>query len=247
MRLVLAAVLLTGCGRLGFDAGTLGDGSLGASDATVCTQQLCDDFEAAALAPVWNIATTGSGNVMLDTTVAHTGSSSVHFQIPALAAGVGSRAEIREAQTLALGSTTFYVRAFVRFSDLPAGTNRIEIMRASETQTAREDAVFLMPASLALYNQWIDGTRYNNSLPPANTWLCLLWRVTRATTATGSMDLGGDVATASYANIQTEGPTLDVMLFGLSLYGGNQADPQPALDIWLDDLLVDDAPLTCSD
>jgi len=251
VRLALAAVLLTGCGRLSFDA--RGDGSVNGdddgprdsvADAKVCTQLLCDAFEAPALAPIWTPFMAANATVMLDPTMAHGGASSLHFHLPATASNVGSRALINQASTL---PSPIYVRAFVRLTAVAALNNRIELMLVAENTTNQENAVMLMNNGLAVYNQWTDGTINNAALPPTNTWLCLTWHVARATTATGSLTLAGDVPPAGLSNVPTDGPALEVMGFGLVLYGQNQPSAQSALDLWLDDLIVDDAPVTCSD
>lgn len=258
MRLALAAVLITGCGRFGFGAAAdRRDGALAGDDdaardaisdgtATACAHQLCDGYESMTLSSVWTPYEVNGGVVVVDNTVAHTGSSSVKLSIPAVASG-GSHAGIYQTDTLAIGSPTFYVRAYMRFSAVAATNNRMELMYISEQTNGREDAVFLEDAGLALYNQWSDNTVFNGAVPPTNTWLCVLWRVTRATTTTGSMALSGDVPLASQPNIQTEGPPVDVMGVGVHLYAANQGSPQPALDLWIDDVLIDASPLTCSD
>jgi hypothetical protein len=258
VRLLLAAVLVAGCGRIGFSPGETRDGAIAGDDdaardassatgdAVPCAHQLCDDFESATLAPVWMMYAANSGTATLDTTIAHSGASSLKFSIPAVASG-GSHEAIYQTETLAIGSPTFYVRAFVRFSVLAATNNRMELIYISEQTNGFEDAVFLEDSGLALYNEWSDATVFNGSIPPTNTWLCVTWRVTRATDLSGSMALAGDVPPASQPNIQTEGPTVDAMGFGVHLYGPNQGSPQPALDMWLDDVLIDASPLACSD
>jgi hypothetical protein len=247
LRGALAALAVVGCGRLGFSPGDQPDGAVADSDAA-CTRQLCDDFESPALAPIWDTTNAAAGSVTIDTSVAHTGASSVRFSIASLPApNTGMRSFIAEYTTLALGSPTVYVRAFVRLSGLPAAGNNVEMMMATETVTGNENSVFLMDDQIALYNQWSDSTSSNGMAAPTNTWFCVLWRVTRATTMTGSMEIRGDIPPRTMVNIQTEGPQLTSMIFGLTLFAMLQPTPQPAFDMWLDDLLIDDAPLACSD
>jgi hypothetical protein len=249
LRIALAAFALVGCGRLGFSPGEL-DGAVGdgTSDGDACTRQLCDGFESPTLAPIWDTTGAAPGSVTIDTSVAHTGASSVRFSIASLPApNTGQRSYITEYTTLALGSPTVHVRAFVRLSALPAAGNNAEMMIATEHVSDNENSIFLMAASTTLYNQWSDSSSSNGTPAPTNTWFCVLWRVTRATTMTGSMEMGGDIPPRTMMNIQTEGPTLTSLTFGLTLFAMLQPTPQPAFDMWLDDLLIDDAPLTCSE
>jgi hypothetical protein len=67
--------------------------------------------------------------------------------------------------------------------------------------------------------------------------VCLLWSVTRATTATGQVALAGDIGPVIRDDVQTDSVP--------GLGGSNLTATQPAYELWIDDILIDDAPLTC--
>jgi hypothetical protein len=81
---------------------------------------------------------------------------------------------------------------------------------------------------------------------PVDTWVCLLWSVTRATTATGQVALAGDIGPVIRDDVQTDSvPGLGALSVGLHWFGSNLTATQPAYELWIDDILIDDAPLTC--
>jgi len=237
---------IAGCGRFGFDdrpsdapAPVIDT----ASDAApACAYQICDGFEAPAVAPVW----TPMGAVAIDNTFAHTGASSVHVHTVALAPNGADAAFIRETATLAQ-STPIYVRAFLRFGGLPSTNDYGPIMHVYESTNDFEDSLMFSDSALSVYTQWNNANMSTSSPPPLNTWVCVLWSVTRATTATGSVTLGGDVGSLTLTNVPTEGPALTALDIGLIFYSTQTPTAQPALDLWIDDVLVSDTPLTCAD
>jgi hypothetical protein len=257
MRLV-ALLAIAACGRSGFDL-TTGDGP-GASDgphdapgdvsgdaAPVClaSYELCDGFEGPAIdAATWTI----TSGVTLDTTVAHRGSSSVHFQSTTIAMGQNAHFVMDETKTLLLGDTTFYVRAYVRFASLPASTNGMELIAAEQGGSpASADYLFVHSTDLDLYSQFASQSHRSTMPAPTNTWLCMLWTVHRTTGNTGSIDLAGDPPAMTLANVQTDGsPAISDMVFGIGFSGSNVAVAQPQLDVWLDDLIIDKSPITCT-
>jgi len=261
VRRLVPVVLLAACGHLNFtgngDGGGggggggdgrpndafLGDGAATADDCRPGTYELCDGFEGSTFAAYWVV----DSNVTLDT-IAHRGAHSAHFQLPALAANTTAESLITEAVTLPLGDQTFYVREFVRLGSLPAGGNAMEIISAVQTSFAHEDALFLDAVDLAVYSQWPDNAEHNLELPATDQWLCVLFTVKRATTAIGAVTLGGDETATSLTNVETDGvPPIVDLQFGPQLAGTNAPNAEPALDMWIDDLIVDKNPLTCAE
>jgi hypothetical protein len=250
VRAYAVALLVAACGRVGFDAVAGGDAAssdargdgVAATGCAAKSYELCDGFEGASFATYWTV-----NGAALDATVAHRGSQSVHVQLPALLAGNGAESVISEAQTLALADPVFYVRAYVRFGSLPAGNNGMEVISAENNNFSSEDALFVYNVDLGVYEQWNCRVADNATPPPVNTWLCLLFTVTRSTTA-GQLALGGDVPPAVLSAQPTDGsPTLSDLYFGLQLAAPNAAVDQPAIDAWIDDVIVDRAPITCAD
>jgi hypothetical protein len=260
MRVVAwAVVLVSACGRFGFDShsasGDAGDAragdaphtdvpaDVGDPDAPACPYELCDNFEADNFSAVW----TPRPGASVDFGTAHGGAHSAHFQLGALTAGQMSYVQIGQSSTLPLGDTTFYVRAWVRMGSLPAAGNGMELITAEQTGGANEDAVFVHTTTLDLYEQWTDGGQATLAPAPTNTWFCVLWTVTRDTGANGSQALGGDVGPITLTNVPTDGtPAIDRMGFGIGFASPNVSNPQPAMEMWIDDIIISSTPVTCA-
>jgi len=247
LRILLAVASCVGCGRIAFD-NARGDG--GGSDAdnpdaaSACPGLvLCEGFEDPTLASYWD----PQGTFERDTGVFNRGGASMRFTTPILGPNIGSRSSITQYMTFEETPNTIYVRAFVRASGTPANNNQFPVMLISEPTNGFENSLYVRSSTLTVYNQWSDTSSSSNMALPTNTWLCVLWSVTRSTTATGGISLAGDVAAASLSNVVTDTtPPLASMSFGIILYAALQPQNPPSLQLWIDDILVDDAPLSCA-
>ncbi|HEY3807226.1 MAG TPA: hypothetical protein VGL61_31710 [Kofleriaceae bacterium] len=254
----IVAGLVAACGRLDFGARGRHDGSVPAGDgaddgadalgdaAGACLPGylLCDGFEKASLAPWWT--SSGSG-VALDATVAHRGTQSLHVHVDDVPANEGASAIVTETTTfVASSSTTFYVRAFARMSAIP--DDNLGLIETDQTSGMPDgDGVFATSSGLTVFSQFSEKSRDAGFTPMDGAWTCLVWTVVRATDATGSLVLDGD-ATASLTNVQTDGnPPIDEMDVGIELAGPTDTVLQPAIDVWIDDVIVAASPLTCAD
>ena len=83
---------------------------------------------------------------------------------------------------------------------------------------------------------------------PTGQWFCLVWKVTRNTGTSGLLDLSGDV-TVTLNNTKTDSTTLPVqyVVIGLGYSSTNNPVPQPAQDLWIDDVIVSGTAVTCAD
>ena len=251
----LLPVLLTGCGRLAFEgtpAGDAGetafdapssDGSPDAAGPCLSGNRVCDGFEGPAFAPLWSL----QGNVTLDGTVAHRGTQSVRFRAAATVPTVDNYARLTETTTLPLGDPVLFVRAWVRLGAIPLNNMGL-IAGVQMIGGGNEVAVFVLPDALGVYTQFVEQTRHNNTIPPTNTWFCIVWQVARATTSNGALYLSGDQPPAQIVNVQTDGvPALRVLDLGIQLAGSTNTVPQAAFDVWMDDLIVSPTQVSCAD
>jgi hypothetical protein len=272
VRWVLATCALAGCGRYAFDgkhdAAAGSDGAWphdaaphdAADDATSMPDAfdeaaacagfaLCDSFEGSGFNSVW---TTDPG-VTLDSTHAHRGLQSAHAQIPALATGVTGFSQIDETKTLSGVSVppTFYVRAWFFLSGLPAGNNRMEaISVVSSTPSSIGDYTFIHSNDTVIYTQADASNALAGVPPPTNTWFCVVFQVTRGTTSDGSLAFTSDVLpslTLLGAITDSDAAPIQHIGLGIGFAGTNVFNPQPALDLWIDDVIVDAQPLSCVD
>ena len=272
VRWVLAACALAGCGRYAFDrspdARAAGSDAAqphdaaphDADDATVMPDAfdetaacagfaLCDSFEGSGFSPVW----TADTGLTLDSTHAHRGLQSVHAHVPALATGVTGFSQLDETRTLGGASVppTFYVRAWLFLSALPAGNNRMEaISVVSATPSSIGDYTFIHSNDTVIYTQADTQNALAGVPPPTNTWFCVVFRVTRGTSSNGSLAFTSDVLpslTLPGCTTDSNATPIQHIGLGIGFAGTNVFNPQPALDLWLDDVIVDTQPLTCAD
>jgi hypothetical protein len=255
---------LVGCGRFAFD--TRGDaaGSAAGSDAprgdapidspltadafdeaAACTGfAMCDSFEAPSIAPAW---TAGVG-VSLDTTRAHRGTQSIHVHVPQIPANSSGYAQIGESQTLATLSADLWVRAWFFLPALPAPTNRMELISIEQNGGGLGDYLFALATDARIYSQFDGMITMTPSPPPTNTWVCAVFHVVRSATS-GQLDLAGDLGTLSLPGTITDdsGKPLHDLWLGIGFASGNVNATQPAIDVWLDDVIVNSAPVTCAE
>ena len=260
MRALALLVALAGCGRFGFgdtssmdaapDDDAMRDGS--PSDATdgdvapACKPafDLCDGFEAAAIdTATWM----PEASITLDSTRAHRGDQSLHVHTPAFGANTSSYITLGETKTLA-GSSTFWVRGWFWLSALPAAGNGMELIAASSAGTGG-NFVFVFSDSTHLYTQYGNASWTDPSTVPVGSWFCVVFEIVRATTATGRLEMSGDVTMVDLPNVVTDSASnpMSTVEFGMGFANDNTPSAQPALDLWIDDVIVDGAPLTCAD
>jgi hypothetical protein len=222
--------------------GVTGDGSDAPRGACPTGVDICETFENGML-PLWM----SGGSVAIDPTVAHRGSASLHAHLNALAVDVGGHATLTEVQTFAT-SAPFWVRAWVNIGALPAAGNHLEIMSAEQTQTpSLGDYVFFEADKVDVYSQFTDGIQGTATGAATNAWICLVWHVVPATSA-GELVLTGDIATPLTYTGATDGtPKIAQIVIGLQFAGSNVTVAQPALDMWIDDIIINHAAVSCSD
>ncbi len=247
--LAVAVVALAACGRVDFGVGDGGgDSGDGGGDAPgpacLSSYELCDGFETADFAPVWTVLP----GATIDTSVHHRGLASAHFAMPGTTAGNDFYTNLSETTTLPLGDPTFYVRAYVLLGSLPLDNMEIISAEQQNTGNPNEDGLFVDPGDLAIYSQFSDREADTSAPPPTGSWLCLVWSVTRATDTSGSMTLGGDVQALNRGGVVTDGdPAISEMAFGIGFAGPSVVVDQPAIELWIDDVIIANTPITCAD
>jgi hypothetical protein len=255
MRAFVAAVTATcaACGRLEFSPLDMQTGDAGAVDDAidsttpyVCPNgvRLCDTFDAATLSTQWQ----PSANVFLDTTTWYRGGRALHFAMPPTPANTQNGVYIQNTDPWITSASQVWMRAFVRVGSLPEATNALEVL-SLEQSGGMGDAVFLRMQAVEIYTQF-EGRTIGTNVAPVNTWFCLVWHVTLSPNLAGTMKLTSDMLSPiEMLNATTQGtPPADLISFG-PYYSASNADvAQPAMEVWMDDVIVDDVgPLTCAD
>lgn len=265
----MRAALLVGlsaCGRLSFapfaddaamsppDDATGGDALADAMSSTdgsmqaTCGPQLalCDLFEGTAING--NRWTSQGGTVRIDDVVAHRGQRSIRFDMPALQANTQFGSFLGHSSALVSGASQLWVRAWLRMSALPVSTNALELLTIAQT-SGLGNFVFARSNEMELYVQYTTDSDEGGVPPPVNTWFCVVWHVVLAADNTGSLAFTSDVLPAmSVTNTTTQGtPANDLFSIGAFFAANNVDVAQPAFSVWFDDVIVDDAPVTCGD
>ena len=206
---------------------------------------VCDGFEGTSLDAKW----TPDGPTTIDTTVAHRGSSSLHLHTNALAVGATAQSRVAEQVTLANRAPTVWARAWMRVSQLPLSTNVMEVADTEQSGGTGGNYLLVRANDIALYSGFDTRVSGGSVQVPTNSWFCVIWKIDRAITATGSLALDGDPFTPfTLANVVTDNTNaIATTRFGISWVAPNVDVAQPAVDLWIDDIITSNAAVTCAD
>jgi hypothetical protein len=237
----LSPVDLAGADLTGIDM-TTADMTL-ANCAAVGAVKLCEDFESGTIdATTW----TAAGNVSVDTTIKHGGQRSLKVHLNAVSLGNSAAAGLRETKTFPVTGNTFYVRSWIYIAARPAGNEAVELLGAEQASFPDNgDYIFMRQTNLETYTQFSGQSASNGTAPPVATWFCLAWKVVLGTLNTGSLSFSGTVPGAAVNNTATTSPNPPIgeVRIGTSVNTANTA--QPALDVYFDDIVIDDKLLVC--
>ncbi len=244
VRTGLLVLALAGCGRLGFEIDDTGDAHAADAPGASCAFDLCDDFEAEELdSSTWII----DPLVARDTSVAHRGSASARMHLDALAANAAATAMLAESRTLA-SSREQWVRGWFRLSALPTDGNELELIGLAQAVDAVAVHSVFVGTDQVGFTLQPGISASTTKVLPTDTWFCLVWHV-RLSASDGAMELDGDLFDGpSATGGQTDTvPPIDVLRLGARFEASQVTASQPALDVWLDDVIVHSAPISCAD
>jgi hypothetical protein len=220
-----------------------GGGGANPEPACLASYAICDGFEGSELDPVWTV----SSGATLDATVAHRGVQSLHVHTDAIAENDGVNLGVVESSTFGDAVEPLYIRAFVRLGSTPV--DHMGVIEVSQTSTAAPDTdgVFETATGLVVYSQFTNTSADTMFQPTLDAWTCLVFEIFRASDDTGKLALTGD-GSGALDSVQTDGtPPLGELQLGIAFANSTDTDMQPALDLWIDDVIVANAPVTCAD
>jgi hypothetical protein len=209
----------------------------------------CDDFEPApsdAWSPLGSNPPPVSDNMR-----AHCGQWSLHVSSPALVANGSYTTALAENRTFSAGSVKdgFFLRAWVY---VPSGSKVAQGNFASiiETRQAADPylgiAVQLASGAVAIPDWTSTPNAYTqtNAPLPTDSWTCVEWQVTfNATSGATQLWIGGGSPAATLSAINTQpSPAYGTILLGLFVDANT---PQSALDVWIDDVVIDAQRVGC--
>jgi hypothetical protein len=209
---------------------------------------LCEDFEAATLdSNTWS----SDGNEKLDGVHTHRGAQALHATMPALGTSGMSGAQIVERKTFAMSSSTeLYIRVWAFFPLPPLAGNHARVFAVQQDGAQYEGmGVFVAPTFLHL-DDWISGaTQDSTTAPTYGAWACYRGHIT-LDTLVGSFSVDGtNTPTVALQSTPTQMPTgfQPVGEITIGLYMQNPAKVQPPIEAWIDDVIIDNQPVDCTD
>lgn len=229
MRIALLAVLaaLSGC----FDF----------SELTECngnSDYVCDNFESGAPSPAWFPFMPGAVSGVVDATKPHHGTRSLHVTG---APSSGDEFQLQWKDVPQTAGTTIYVRAYVFVPAAPANTFSLFTMIEPATFTGVR--VFVESTGGMQLHDGISGPDAESSAPiPIGRWACLEWEVVESNT--GSMTLWLDDTMVAGLSGDTL-PATKLGQVGVGAVFQPTIMSQVPLELWLDDVIVDDQRITC--
>jgi hypothetical protein len=214
--------------------------------STTSNVQLCEAFEG-SLSSAWSIHSS-NGTVSYDTAKAYRGNSSLHFHGEDVPANTSVDLRISETETFAPAPTDVFARAWFYLSATPA--NAAELFSVIESPSPYDgDTVLIANTGFFTTGDSVKNGAYTKSTTaaPLNQWFCVTFEVHVATDDTGltAVGLNDTKIVALQVNQPTE-PTdnpLGALSAGFEVY--NPTAESIAFDVWMDELIVNNTPVSC--
>jgi hypothetical protein len=223
---------------------TLTKGCPGESQADMggCNALFCDDFELGMLdRSKWEAITDSLITAGVDDTKAHGGSFSLHVHVDSeTTSGDFHNAYI----TTTTPSDPLHVRAFVF---IPSATANLEpgLLDARQVSGAFADIALSIGAGHTItVGDTVDPpfTLHSSSMIPVDRWVCLEWVIA----FTGAVDTHTSIDGSELGELHGSGPGI-MPSFGQLRVGAAflTSAGTPPLDLWFDDIVLDDKPIGC--
>jgi hypothetical protein len=204
---------------------------------------LCEGFEA-PLGADWHTTAQG-GSVTIDGTHVFRGSSVLHVHSDPITPPAEPLAAISEARTFPINGPVLYVRAWLYLPPPPAG-DTVTLVNAVDQMGGNIEFV-TQEGHPALNNYGVATPQYqvSASLLPTDRWICLQLQIPQNAAMFGTVRVfidGSEVTDARLPNAFI-GP-IRFLALGLDYY---RPPALPAVDVWFDEVIVDNKPITCDD
>jgi hypothetical protein len=201
---------------------------------------LCEDFESGAIdGALWNRNEVGGATLNVDPSRFHRGRYALHCHTPTVSAtATDLTAQLVDSSLFPGLKDGFYVRAWFYLPSPVATANETLF---AQVRTSGGGALLALQAGHLQFYEFgtnPDHAAVSATAMPLDRWACLEWNV-QAGTSRAWLD-GIELADTRFSGASTE-PIQNLSL-GVSLF---QARNHPATDAWVDDILVDVAPIGC--
>jgi len=248
---LVALVVTTSCtvfnGKtLQEDAGSSPSPSCGC--ANVPGAVVCEDFEGGTLSSLWQTAKSDQPP-LIETSQPHCGTRSLHLHSRDLAPGESFSSTLIESETFSKPSLSggFYVRAWV-YARRGFTITRDNFMALFEAHQATGNYLGIaaqLGATTAAIANWTTtplGFASTDASLTRDGWTCVEWRVAIAVTGSSELWIAGASASLDQTNTSPT-PAYDALIIGIFFSGLQYA--QPAVDLWIDDLVIGSQRIGC--
>jgi hypothetical protein len=247
---------MAACGRVSFDPtsdGGSGDGPIDAridaapmlidAPASVCGgQRVCDGFEGGALNARWNLDVS-RGSVAIDPSRSYRGASSLYVQTDQITTStIYPRASVQSYDGLPVTGTV-YVRVFI-YLPTPLMNTFDQFVNFSN---AGGQGVSMGTRNGKVVNNDYSASVFNESATafPFDRWACLQMTIPSDTAGTLRVFVDGtEVSDVAISTGPPPHPRPTHLYLGIDW--PNTYTSLPPSEAWFDELLIDDAPLTCA-
>jgi hypothetical protein len=227
----------------GADLSGMDQASLALDGPAVCPGQYCAGFDDGTYGPFAQ-DTLENSTVAIDNSFSFRGSSSVHFHTNASA---GPTECISQIYATGAGATDFFVRAWM-YLQPPSLPVMMRYMLASETVSPYSGTGLITDTDgkLAQYNSIaVDETKSASALPTGR-WVCVEWEVLVGNPGTLRLWLDDAAVNDLTVNERTDpGAPLSRLALGLWVYSSTPG-ARPAVDLWMDEIVVDTKRVGCA-
>jgi hypothetical protein len=206
---------------------------------------LCDGFEGALNTTRW-IDASSNGSATVDTTRAYRGASSLHLHTN-LTATAGARVggSLNTYQGLPLNGT-IYLRMYMFVpSTTPTG---FEDFIDFTNDSGSGGVSWSMQNGNWLLNAWNAGPfQQSATMVPLDQWFCVQLQLAQNGAATGPVSFAVNNSTVSDLSLNATLPNPQPNKFFVGqMWEGNPAN-LPASDLWIDEIILDNKPISCSE
>jgi hypothetical protein len=208
----------------------------------------CDGFEAGAVVAPWG-PFMPSGSVGVDNVHVYRGDYALHLHQNAVVAGSQSTAVIISTQPYP--SPDIYLRAWV-YLPSPAPTGQFTFIRVQQSGNPAPGTQYAVDLEVVNDQFATRATRTGTSLssttaPPLDRWFCVEYQIHLASAGYTALTVDGNAVSGlgpTNTFDTTNSPTYDWLVIGLD--SGSGANAIPSRDLWLDEVVLDNKPISCA-
>jgi hypothetical protein len=214
-------------------------GEAGVQGCAGSSALFCEDFENGFEASQWTDMTQVGGTATIESAPEHVhwGAHSLHLSSDAAAVD-SSNTTIAWRRAGASWPATIYVRGFL-FWAAPLASNNVTNNIELENSDRSSGFVLYSGSVFGWTNFGTSVTRTTPSVPATGAWTCVEWLIASSGDVAVWVD-GGKIPALE----DTSTPVFPITELDVGLLF-QHTSPEPAMDVWIDDVVVNDQPIGC--